>query len=79
MKYVYMLQSIAFEDRFYVGCSADLKRRVEEHNRGESGHTRKHLPWRLVGYVAFSDYLKADRFEAYLKTSSGRTFAKRHF
>ncbi len=79
MKYVYMLQSTAFEDRFYVGATVDLKKRFADHNNGDSGHTRKYRPWKLVGYVAFSDYLKADRFEAYLKTSSGRTFAKRHF
>jgi len=79
MKYVYMLQSVTFEDRFYVGGTFDLKRRFAEHNRGASSHTKKYLPWNLVGYVAFSDHLKADRYEAYLKTSSGRTFAKRHF
>jgi len=79
MKYVYMLQSVTAEDRFYVGKTVDLKSRFAQHNRGESNHTKKHVPWRLIGYIAFSDYLKADRFETYLKTSSGRSFAKRHF
>ncbi len=79
MKYVYMLQSAGFEGRFYVGGTFDLKKRFAEHNRGESPHTRKYLPWNLVGYVAFSDHTKADAFESYLKTGSGRAFAKRHF
>jgi hypothetical protein len=57
----------------------DLKKRFGEHNRSESVHTRKFTPWSLVGYVAFSDREKADRFEAYLKTASGRAFAKKHF
>jgi predicted GIY-YIG superfamily endonuclease len=57
----------------------DLKKRFGEHNRGESVHTRKFTPWKLVGYVAFSDREKAARFEAYLKTASGRAFAKKHF
>jgi putative endonuclease len=30
-------------------------------------------------YVGFSDDAKADQFEAYLKTGSGRAFAKKHF
>ena len=77
MKYVYMLQSQNQPGRHYVGCTADLKRRLGEHNAGE--HTSKHLPWTLLGYVAFSDPLKADRFEAYMKSASGRSFAKRHF
>lgn len=79
MKYVYMLNSESEPKRYYTGCTADLQRRIAEHNAGESAHTRKFVPWKLVGYVAFSDHEKADRFEAYLKTASGRTFAKRHF
>ena len=79
MKYVYMLQSEASPDRYYVGCTVDLKKRYGEHNRGESTHTKKFIPWKLVGYLAFSDHNKANKFEAYLKTASGRAFAKKHF
>jgi len=79
MKYVYMLQSISHPDRYYVGSTVDLRKRFDAHNRGESLHTKKFLPWRLVGYIALNDHLKADKFEAYLKTASGRNFAKRHF
>lgn len=79
VKYVYMLQSEPFPDRHYVGCTGNLKRRFDEHNGGQSPHTRKFIPWKLLGYVAFADPLKADAFEAYLKTGSGRAFAKRHF
>ena len=79
MKYVYMLQSEATPDRHYVGCTVDLRRRLAEHNAGESPHTAKYAPWSLLGYLAFSDAAKADRFETYLKSASGRSFAKRHF
>ncbi|MFN7163201.1 MAG: GIY-YIG nuclease family protein [Hyphomonas sp.] len=79
MKYVYMLQSEPEPDRYYVGCTSDLKKRFAAHNGGQSIHTRKHMPWRLTGYVAFTDPEKANKFEAYLKTGSGRAFAKRHF
>lgn len=79
MKYVYMLKSERFPDRCYTGSTVDLKKRLQEHNNGQSGHTRKYIPWRLLGYVALSDHGKADAFEAYLKTASGRAFAKRHF
>ncbi len=79
MKYVYMLQSEVQPDRYYTGCTTDLKRRYEEHNKGESTHTRKFVPWKLVGYLAFSDDSKADAFEGYLKTASGRAFSKKHF
>jgi putative endonuclease len=48
MKYVYMLQSLSDPDRYYVGGSVDLKRRLTEHNDGQSLHTSKFLPWKLV-------------------------------
>ena len=79
MKYVYMLNSQTFPERYYTGSTVDIDRRLTEHNNGQSPHTKKFMPWVLVGYIAFSDYNKADRFEAYLKTASGRSFAKRHF
>lgn len=79
MKYVYILESLSAHDRHYVGGTTDLKRRFAEHNRGESPHTSKFAPWKLITYIAFSDDAKANKFEAYLKTGSGRAFAKKHF
>jgi predicted GIY-YIG superfamily endonuclease len=79
MKYVYILQSIHFPDKFYTGLTNDLKRRFAEHNHGKSTHSNKYAPWRLKTYIAFDNDLKAFEFEIYLKTSSGRVFAKKHF
>ncbi len=79
MYYVYMLQSEVDPDRFYVGLTTDLKRRVDEHNSGKSAHTSKYSPWRLITFVAFSDQGKAEKFELYLKSGSGRSFAKKHY
>ncbi len=79
MKYVYVLRSSSFPDRYYTGCTVNLKERLDQHNKGESIHTKKFTPWELIEYIAFSDHKKADKFETYLKTCSGRTFAKRHF
>ena len=79
MRYVYILQSLSVRERHYVGSANDLKRRFAEHNSGQSIHTNKFKPWKLVTYVAFSDAEKADKFEAYFKTGSGRAFAKKHF
>ncbi|MEA2879367.1 MAG: putative endonuclease [Hyphomicrobiales bacterium] len=77
MKYVYLLQSIDHPDQVYVGLADDLKARLATHNSGGSPHTSKFKPWRLVTYVAFSDESKAVAFERYLKSSSGRAFAKK--
>ena len=77
MRYVYLLESLAFADERYVGLTSDLKRRLAEHNAGKSTHTAKFRPWRVVTYVAFSDEAKAADFERYLKSGSGHAFANK--
>ena len=77
MKYVYLLESINFPDETYIGLTDDLRKRLAAHNAGQARHTKKFKPWRLVTYLAFSDEDKAVAFERYLKSSSGRAFAKK--
>jgi predicted GIY-YIG superfamily endonuclease len=79
MKHVYLLESIEDPDESYVGMTDDLRVRFDAHNSGQSPHTAKFRPWRLVTYVAFTDEGRAIAFEQYLKTGSGRAFAKKHF
>jgi predicted GIY-YIG superfamily endonuclease len=76
MKYVYILESHDSE-HFYVGITDDLRARLAKHNAGEVAHTSKYRPWRLKTYVAFSDETQAIAFEKYLKSASGRAFAKK--
>jgi putative endonuclease len=76
--YVYILRSLFDPDETYIGSTANLKRRLSEHNSGKSIHTNKFKPWTLEVYLAFSRRELAERFERYLKTGSGRAFAKRH-
>ncbi|MCL2473916.1 MAG: GIY-YIG nuclease family protein [Alphaproteobacteria bacterium] len=78
MFYVYILQSINTPDRFYTGYTNDLKKRFNDHNKGLSIHTNKFKPWHLKNYLAFDNKEKAEQFERYLKTGSGREFIKRH-
>jgi predicted GIY-YIG superfamily endonuclease len=52
---------------------------MTDHNHGKSKHTSKFLPWELVWYSAFKDKYKALSFEKYLKSHSGRAFAKKRF
>jgi predicted GIY-YIG superfamily endonuclease len=76
MRYVYILESLNNE-HFYVGMTDDLRNRVAKHNAGEVPHTSKFKPWRVKTYVAFSDIGQAIKFEKYLKSPSGRAFAKK--
>lgn len=77
MYYVYHLKSEIHPNRYYVGLTTDVMRRLEEHNAGKSIHSNKFKPWRLISYTAFIDKTRAEEFEEYLKTSSGRAFAKK--
>ena len=77
MVYVYILQCIAEPDRHYTGVTEDLRSRLKAHNSGKVSHTAKFKPWRLDTYVAFTNTDRAYAFEKYLKSHSGRAFAKK--
>ena len=79
MHYVYLLESQADGKRHYVGSTSDLKARLAGHNAGQNQSTISGRPWNLVGYLALADERKAVAFEKYLKSGSGKIFAKRHF
>ncbi len=79
MIYVYILKSQGRSGRRYVGITRDLRSRLKVHNAGGSSHTAKFQPWGVESYVAFSNEQKAREFERYLKSGSGREFARRHF
>jgi putative endonuclease len=49
------------------------------HNAGPCGYTLRHRPWVVVVTMEFPSEQAAARFEKYLKSGSGRAFAKRHF
>ena len=77
MWYVHIIRSIDFPDQEYTGATADLKRRLTEHNAGRSAQTTKFKPWKLVWSCAVPDKYKALPFEKYLKSHSGRAFAQK--
>jgi predicted GIY-YIG superfamily endonuclease len=63
----------------YTGCTNNLDARLDRHSKGYVFSTKDKLPIELEMYVAFTDKYKAFAFEKYLKSGSGRAFAKRHF
>jgi putative endonuclease len=78
-RFVYILRSEVDPERHYVGRTSDVENRIEWHNAGPSGQTVQDRPWSSVVIVEFRDESTAVRFEKYLKSGSGRAFAKRHF
>jgi len=78
-RFVYVLKSAAEQPDFYVGLTSDVSARLIGHNAGHSPHTASRRAWHLHVVIEFSDEKRAVRFERYLKSGSGRAFAKRHF
>jgi len=78
-RFVYVLRSDSDPERHYVGVTSDVDSRLQWHNHGPCGHTAEHRPWSLVVVIELLTEKQALRFERYLKSGSGRAFAKRHF
>ena len=76
---VYMLRSVAHPSRPYIGLTHDVTARLADHNAGRCPHTARHRPWQLHVTIELPDEQRALAFERYLKSGSGRAFAKRHF
>lgn len=76
MYYVYLLK--CSDKRTYVGCTDNLKSRIDRHNKGAIPATVKRLPIELIAYFAFENKYIAYNFEKYLKSGSGRAFLNKH-
>lgn len=77
MKHVYLLQCITHPEQRYVGSTSDLDKRLAAHNAGQSPHTAKFRPWKIITSLSFTDEDQAVQFEQYLKSGSGRAFANK--
>lgn len=78
-RFVYILRSDVDPNRHYTGITSDVAERLYWHNHGPDGVTVHHRPWSMVVTLEFANPNAAGGFEQYLKTGSGRAFAKRHF
>jgi putative endonuclease len=78
-RFAYVLKSVVPGTRFYVGLTADVSARLVHHNDGRCPHTARFRLWELHVLIEFRDEQTAVRFERYLKSGSGRAFAKCHF
>jgi putative endonuclease len=69
MYFVYILYSKA-HDRFYVGHTSSIERRLIEHNEGRNPSTKPYIPWELLGTIIKDDKASAYQLEMKLKNLS---------
>jgi len=69
------------EDKIYIGQTADLERRIAQHNDPDCRltlHTKRHAgPWCLLHFEKLSSRSAAMRREKELKSGRGREWIRR--
>ena len=71
MVYVYILKSINYE-RYYVGLSSNMNRRLKEHNSKQVKSTKPYTPYNLIYSKSFDTMDCARDYEKYLKVRSNK-------
>lgn len=71
MYYVYILKSQK-DNKFYVGTTSNIKRRLNEHKNGKVWSTSRRLPVKLIYCEYYLQKTDAERNEKYYKTTKGR-------
>lgn len=64
------------DKEFYVGFTKDLKKRLDEHERGLVASTTQKRPLKLIYYEACLNENDAIAREKYFKTGFGRKFLR---
>ena len=58
-RFVYILRNHEIQPKHYTGITADVKRRLAEHNAGACTHTAKHRPWFVDVVIEFPNEERA--------------------
>jgi len=75
MFYTYILISEK-DDKFYVGYTDNLKRRIKQHNNGDVESTKYRRPLKLIYYEVCLNKKDAIHREKYLKTTYGKRYIR---
>ena len=70
MWFVYILQSQK-NNRYYIGCSNNLERRLEEHNKGYNKSTKNNIPYKIIYVEDYSNQQVAYKREKQIKSYKG--------
>ncbi len=76
MGIVYILQS-EVNNRFYIGSTNNLIRRLKEHNSGNSRYTKFTIPFKIVFHQEFDTLEKARKIEYKLKKYKSKKIIER--
>ncbi|OGK21286.1 endonuclease [Candidatus Roizmanbacteria bacterium RIFCSPHIGHO2_02_FULL_37_13b] len=75
MYWIYAIRSYK-DGRIYVGLSANVDKRIKEHNSKQVFSTKGYCPWRLIFKEFVGDRKAARRREKYYKSGIGKEYLK---
>ncbi len=68
--YVYILKS-KNKNWFYIGCTKDLNKRLEKHNKGAVRSTKAYKQFEPIFMREFENLSQARKYEDHLKSPKG--------
>ena len=74
--YIYILYSTT-KDRYYIGQTNNIEKRLLRHNNKEVRSTKHGVPWNLVYQETFLTRSEAIKRERYLKSLKSRVFIEK--
>ena len=66
MYYAYVIKSL-IKKWVYIGCTDDLRRRIQQHQAGKTSSTKPYRPFKLIYYEAYLSKADARKREYQLK------------
>ena len=76
MFFTYILKSQK-SNRFYIGHTENIERRLLRHNKGQVTATRNKGPWNLVYFEIFETKPEANRHEFEIKSMKSRFYIEK--
>ncbi len=76
MYYTYILYSRII-DKYYVGSTNDLERRLADHNRGKDKFSRQGKPWQLMYFEKYETRAEAFSRERAIKKKKSRVYIEK--
>ena len=67
MHYVYILKSIKYSGKLYIGYTGNIIKRLKEHNSGKTFSTKKYMPWKVVYLEGYANQDNATHREKQIK------------
>lgn len=71
--FTYILRS-KIKEKYYIGETDNLERRLILHNEGNSLSTKAYIPWELVYHEEFNTKSEALKREKYLKKMKSKKY-----